>query len=409
MTFSLDETGNSGDVVVRPGKAMFGSQPVFALAAVGESPGAPDLGDAIRALIREHRVDGAETEVKGGKIAKSRPVFVLALVRHLAEHGHPVLVELVDKGYHLATQIAQHFLLGVPTLGGGLDPHSRETWVLSNRLAEAVYDHADRDLYELYSTAALSRSLDDFYRFAVAYALRFNASLAASDANGSPDLTALAEAVKYGYGASMAFDAYRKKPDLSDEQVVEDFLPLPDTDNRGNRLAMHPHATSFLNLLARMNRVATDLGSPDLILVHDEQLQLAPVITEHYQALTSGAFSFLDGRLSGSGLPYEGNVLYTFSDDHDLRFKDSKDKPGVQAADVVAAACRVYYERSTDPEARPSAALEEASELLSHLSDGGSPQGVNVVAPYGLARATFARSWPPAPPWSLVPPPKMGR
>ena len=39
MTYYLDETGNSGDVVVRPGKKMFGGQPVFALAAVGESPG----------------------------------------------------------------------------------------------------------------------------------------------------------------------------------------------------------------------------------------------------------------------------------------------------------------------------------------------------------------------------------
>src|SRR5690606_601590 len=99
--------------------------------------------------------------------------------------------------------------------------------------------------------------------------------------------------------------------------IVEDFLPVPDTDNRGNRLAMHPHATSFLNLLARMNKVATDLGRPNLTLVHDEQLQLEPVVTMHYEALTSGAFEFLDGRLAGSGVPYEGNALYTFSDDHD--------------------------------------------------------------------------------------------
>src|SRR5690606_18810190 len=137
------------------------------------------------------------------------------------------------------------------TLGGGLDPHSIQTWALSNRLAEVVYDHADRDLYELYSTAALSRSSDDLRQFAVTYALWINARLAAAPATDTPDTAALAEAMTWGYGASRAFDAYVKQPDYSDEQIVEDFLPVPDTDNRGNRLAMHPHATSFLNLLAR--------------------------------------------------------------------------------------------------------------------------------------------------------------
>ncbi len=408
MTFYLDETGNSGDVVVRAGREMFGGQPVFALAAVGESPGAPDLGDAIRALVKEHHVDGAETELKGGKIVRSRPAFVLALIRHLVEHDHPIVVELVDKGYHLAVQIVQHFLLGVPTLGGGLDPHSVKTWALANRLAEVVYDHADRGTYELYSSAALSRSTGDLYRFAVAFALRFNASLAAADANHTSDKAALAEAVTYGYGASVAFDAFRKKSDFEDEQIVGDFLPLPDTDSRGNRLAMHSHATSFLNILARMNRVATDLGCPNLTLVHDEQLQLEPVVLQHHEALTSGVFSFLDGRLAGAGVPYEGNVLYTFSGDHDLRFEDSKNAPGLQAADVVAATCRVYYQQATDPTAKTPEALEDAARLLAHLSDGGSPRGVNTVASYGRARSTFARGLPAVPPWSLIPPPRLG-
>ena len=368
MTFYIDETGNSGDVVVRSGKEMFGGQPVFALAAVGDSPGASDLGDAIRKLADEHGVAGAETEVKGGKIAKSRPAFVLALVCHLVEHGHPVLVELVDKGYHLATQIAQHFLLGAPTLAKGLDPHSVETWALSNRLAEVVYDHADRDLYELYSAAALSRSRADLHRFAVAYALWVNARFTAAQANDAPDVELLAEAMKWGFLTSTAFDTYRKKPDLSDEQVVEDFLPIPDTDNRGNRLAMHPHATSFLNLLARMNKVATELGRPDLTLVHDEQLQLAPVVTEHYEALTSGKFSFLDGRLSGSGLPFEENVRYEFSDDHDLRFAD---RQVLELASHPRAGGR--HDRDRQPEPRGD---EHQTRRHHRPTDGESPRPV---------------------------------
>jgi hypothetical protein len=214
--------------------------------------------------------------------------------------------------------------------------------------------------------------------------------------------------VKYGWAASRWLDDFLKEQSLSSEDVVSDFLPLPDADRRGNRIAVLPHASSLLNLLARMNRVTADLGSPDLNLVHDEQLQFEPTIEHHHQELSSGRFEFLDDELDSSGLPYAGYVRYGFSGEQRLHFLDSKNSPGVQAADVVAATCRVYYDQTGDPDRKVRRALEETAELLAELTGADDGQGVNTVAPYDRMRTTFSREWPPVPPFMEVPDPLWG-
>lgn len=394
MWLFLDESGNTGDVVLLPGKEPFGGQPVFVLGAVGAGTGA-SLEEMLSALVAQHRVplSGSRNglqEVKGATVVQRRPEFVRDLVRSLAENHHPIIVEVVDKAFFLSANLVLHFLLGAPIASGVVDTHTPEGLALENRLVETIDRHTTREVFEAYCRACRSRSPGDLYAFMRAFALQYVPLLMRAHATEAPFVQ---EVCYFAKLATEAFETLRSEP-YSDEELVEDFLPFPDRNARGEILAMLPHSSAFANLLARANRFATETDGGAILVVHDEQAHFGQIIAGYHDNLVNGRFTYLDDALDGADVPYGDMVRYTFPEGQTLQFEPSHRVAGIQVADILAATCRLIFERrALGKEALPPA-LVEVVKILRTLRDAKNGQGVNVVSTMQKAWSFFNPNGP---------------
>lgn len=106
--YYLDESGNSGDLVKTKLDLQFGQQSIFALSCIGID----DLAKAekfIQELKAKHKI--FDEELKSSEIYRSKPEAILDIAKFLTREQCPVLVELVDKKYCVATSIVSHQIL----------------------------------------------------------------------------------------------------------------------------------------------------------------------------------------------------------------------------------------------------------------------------------------------------------
>jgi hypothetical protein len=100
ITYFIDESGNTGDLILGGETLSYGGQPYFGLGCLGIKDLTQFEAD-ISALKLKHWIQS--NDLKSTKIYKSKPAFILDLVKLIANDKTPFFIERVEKKFFVAT------------------------------------------------------------------------------------------------------------------------------------------------------------------------------------------------------------------------------------------------------------------------------------------------------------------
>jgi len=353
----IDESGNTGDAIVHAPSGAFHGQPSFALACVGESAEGTRLPGILDRLRQKHRGLGAELK---GRAMKKRPTLAMDLLGMLYEEGVPILIELMDKWYYVATNIATYVCAKAPWFDLRA-PLSREA---ANAISDLIVEQLGPPVMGAYSDFAQTPSATTLATFEATLLRALAESQTRAGDSQAKELVEMATAM-----TDDAFEAYRRVA-THDSQAHEAFLPEPDRTRTGNPVAMLAHAPAFTNLYGRLNRYASDARS--VVVVHDEQLHVDHVLRAYAKTLDSNVHADDLARLTGTAGPNWRFEPGKFS----LRFEKSDLTPGIQVADVLASFCT---QRLNEIIAGKSVSSHEVAGVLGSIRDQTNSVGINLV------------------------------
>lgn len=357
MTFFIDESGNSGDLVNSGSAYDFDGQPYFVLAAIGVEEEA-GLAQAVNDLCSRHRVRVGELKSKS-KVLQNRPEFFGDLTRHICEGNYPFFIEVVDKRYFLYTQIVTYVLMS-PYLQIVED---EQTLRLRCLTADFLYYECKNDVLDAFITACRTPTKE-----AVATVFTKLMTFALNAAEDFPIRS-------YGQGVQrMVAEGVQLLTDMLqvDSQSYLRFLPAGDRSKRDRNVWILPNLTSTTNIYARINLWCHG-NMENIRLIHDEQVHFDQIILNgksRVEAFTENIF----------GLPTP-NANYIFQTNAPLEFSASHDSIGIQVADVVAGSVMRFYRDRKLGEAIDYR-FEAAVQLLLNKADPESGVGVNQVVPW---------------------------
>lgn len=308
MDYFIDESGNSGDLVLTGEQLDFHDQPFFTLCALGVK-NQPALLETLERLKQKHKVEGEEVKSTG---LRKKLGFTLELLDALLDQDVPILIEAVDKKFMVCATIVNTMLL--PPLEG-LSEGSDEQFFRS-LMADYLFDHAPKNIIFRYLQACSQPSAD---------AVRAVAQLlAALGDTGNSNADAVSFAIRS--------HAREVLEDLATNLVNEPggyakYLPISDLSKNGKPVWVLPNLSSLTNLYARINLLhRRDLGG--VRLVHDEQLQFDDI-------LRSGKAAMEALRESASSV-FTPNSDFNVEKPVPVHFASSATEGCLQVADVVA-------------------------------------------------------------------------
>ncbi len=139
MNLYVDESGNTGETLIKDGKFNFTEQPLYVLAAIlpGEKEGL--LKDFIAELLKKHKIKA--NELKAGKVYEKKPLLLVDLIDHLVSNRIPSFIELMDKLYYLSIQITNYFISPLTQLNNSVIARN-------NHIASTLAGYLNTDIYE---------------------------------------------------------------------------------------------------------------------------------------------------------------------------------------------------------------------------------------------------------------------
>ncbi|MEO3988163.1 DUF3800 domain-containing protein [Plesiomonas shigelloides] len=311
--YYIDESGNTGDLIVTEKNTNFSSQEYFTLACIGlENSRLGELFEYIEKLKKKYKIQSKElkfSKIKG--LFGKKIGFMLELTKYIEEESD-FIIEIVDKKYIVSTNIV-NCLINPPYFQPDMEPEQAKSMHLE--LSQWVYDHVPEDFFIKFTNASRSPSEESLIGL-------FNDLLNITKKVNSP----LTEAVCMGIEESLD-DFHRFKQQINlDREAYTYFFPLPDLNKRGEVLAILPYIGSFYNIHARLNYIsARDLSN--VVIVHDNQSHFDDILTHYHESATStkvdnpSAFEYTD---------------FNFTNISHLEFKDDKEAIGLQIADIYA-------------------------------------------------------------------------
>ncbi len=346
--YYIDESGNSGDLVRAQSNFEFSGQQVFVLACIGIND-EKNLGAELSRLRAKHHVQA--TEVKSTHI-KKKPKFIEDIAAFIKHHQLPLMVELVDKKFFIVANIINTLVL--PPVGESyLMPEDR---YVRNVMAEYVHTYAPVAVIEAYIQAC-----DDPTNTSVKRA--FVSLLTWLDCCQQNDEVArcIAESVRE------SFDEFQSLCD-TDSQAIFRYLPVPDSNKRGQSIWMLPNLSSLTNIYARINKL---LGRSidGVTITHDEQL--------HFDTIFQDSKTLAETLGRSGELPVMPHSDYRFVEQATLNFSDSKNSPGIQAADLIAGFVMRYTKKVLHDRRSPSHGERVAFKSVARLVDTNLGLGIN--------------------------------
>ncbi|EKQ58377.1 hypothetical protein WS7_21405 [Xanthomonas citri pv. malvacearum str. GSPB2388] len=353
MRFYLDESGHTGDTVHSGRDFDFSGQLYFVLAAVGVRDQA-QFEQGITALRERHQL-GAQ-ELKSSELIR-HDAFIFELVEWLCAIDSPILVEVVDKRFYVC------IFLVISTLMRNDYNHCDpvQSYLLNNRVADALYEHASDSVLNSFIEACKSPSdhalmtvLGGLYR-----TLIIEPIVALSAEERLLKEIAIEAGIRYHSARQDDADAFF------------DFLPRPDFGKRHQAVWMLPNQTSLANIYARINML---LGKnlQGIEIRHDEQQQYAKILLESLkQAERAGLHS---------GLPLTPNSDFLFIEKIELAFENSTQSLGIQVADLIAGSVMRFYRSRRNGTSISEIQMRTINKILS-LTTPSKPVGINQVLP----------------------------
>lgn len=359
VSFYIDESGHSGDLVKTGNAYDFLDQPYFSLACVGIED-EERLAHLVNDLKLRHRLPSGELKSKG---LISKPAFIAELIEKILDEHLPIFVEVVDKRYFVCIQLVINQLLP-PILGYGHDPKSG---YLRNALVDFLYDYVPDSVLDRFVESCILPS-DHSLMSAFGSQMRFAWILQQNSQTVAFGLTV----------EQMVQDAIveYKKMRGEDSNAYLRFLPSTDLNRHGKNVWMLPNLTSLTNIYARINLFRKQ-RLDGVRIVHDQQLELEQILRDAKHAAET---------IKDVGtVPYVPCADYHFDESASLEFKHSHESIGIQVADVIAGATMRYY-RSLHSD--PTTIATEISRAMKALRESGNPRtghGVNQVVPTRMA------------------------
>jgi len=350
MTFYLDESGHSGDVVNSGDGFDFKGQPFFSLAAVGLSD-EEAVATRIFELREQHRIPAGELKSKS---LNSKPIFVAQVIDYLQSIAAPIFVEVVDKRYFICVHITGFHLLA-PCMGFAEGPPLA---FLRNALADFLNAVVTNEILDTFVEACLNPSEALVMRsFDLLEELGKNLL---SNPSSRDMAQGLCMTVTGARSELLALKA-------TDSNAYLRFLPSPDLNKRSKRVWMLPNLTSFTNIYARLN-LYFGQKLQGIHIVHDQQLEIDEILQSSKLAAE---------QIGQHGeQPYTPRSNFSFKEMATFAFAQSHEGIGLQVADVVAGAVMRYFRDG--PQAL-HADLALAVENLIDASDGRTGYGINQV------------------------------
>lgn len=356
VSYYIDESGHSGDLIKSGNALDFGGQPFFSLACVGVDD-ETRLDREITRLKSKYRI--ASAELKSAHL-KSNPALVLDLVEFVCGERLPFFIEVVDKKYFLCAEIVNWHVLP-PTSRLGIDFFAN---VIRNKFADYLYDHAHAAVFEKF-IAACAVPCEQTLRES------FNTLLSLTERDR------IDSDVAYGIHINTAksFNGYDNLKQKSKDAHLQ-FLPLPDYGKRSKVLWMLPNLSSFCNIYARINLYHGG-NLTGVRMIHDKQKHLDGILERNKQ--------FAESLLKDGDAVYTPHANYRFTQSVPLSFAESDRSSGIQTADVLAGfTVRHFKERVTDANSINPTTQAAFDKLLEH-SDPANGVGMNLVVPSRLA------------------------
>jgi len=356
ISFYIDESGHSGDVVNSGAAYDFLDQPFFVLAAVGIENEA-FIAQQINALRFTHRMPAGELKSKS---LQSRPAFVYDLLSLVCNQELPFFVEVVDKRYFVCIQLVNSQLL--PSILGFKD--GPKMHFIKNTLVDFLYDEVSDHVLNQFVAACMKpsdQSLMSAFGSQLLFSIGKSATSDAQDIRDSMHHMVIEAMKEYVEMRKEDSDAYFR------------FLPSPDLNKRGKLVWMLPNLSSLTNIYARIN-LFRKKKLEDVRLVHDQQPELDDILRNAKRAAES---IIKDTKTE----PFTPHSDYLFIESAPLEFVRSHESLGIQVADVIAGTVmRFYRDRLRGNAASPLETTEAVMKLL-RKSDESTGIGVNQVVP----------------------------
>lgn len=314
--FYIDESGNTGDLIMTKDNLNFSSQEYFTLSCIGlKDEKLNKLNLFIKNLKSKYKIQNKE--LKFGKIKHifGRKIgFILELLKYIEEDSK-ILIEVVDKKYIIATNIV-NCLVNPPYFQEKKDFEIEKTLHLI--LAQWIYDYISNDFFVKFSNIARNPSeegLNELFQNLIDEIEKINNESSSS----------IRENVKESIDD---FKTMRQQSidnnDMRDAYTY--FLPLPDKNKRDELIGMLPHIASFTNLHARLNYIFKNYLA-SITIIHDNHAHFNEIIKIYHhdamkvEEIENNKFERAD---------------FNFTSLSTLEFHDDKNKIGLQIADIFA-------------------------------------------------------------------------
>lgn len=366
FNYFIDESGNSGDLIKKKFDLKFGNQPLFALACIGVF-NQDKTNCFFNELMKKHAI--TNDELKSSNLYFQNPQVFHDLFLHLKQEKYPLLVELVDKKFCIATQIVNHLIFPPYFMP---DESDGSVQYIRNGIADYISTNLPDNCYEAFFNACNTPSNQTILNAMETLKSFF---LSKNSDNDFAELTASS--------IDESIDDYNiLKARIGETEAVKKFIPIPDKTKNGLTIKLLPHVHSTFNLLARLNR----FHNKELHLVnlyHDKQNEFDYIIQSSKEMLEN-----MDTPYSG---PPVFHSDYELSSSAGLDFLDSKSSIGIQLADLTAGFINRYVNGYLYKQVDMKDIYHETFKVIVNHYNRISPLGINFVIPQSMQEIIFRK------------------
>lgn len=358
MTYNyyIDESGNSGDLIGKNIDLSFGGQPIFTLACVGIS-NEEELVTQVNKLKEKHGVK--DKELKSSDLYFAKPEFILDVAKLISDLRLPILVELVDKRYCIATSIVLHQIWPRHFTEDGPNEeaqHIRNGWAdyMAHNLKNTCYEK----FFEACKNPSEKNLLSSMHELISFFREKNNIFHPTEN---------IVECIQ------KTINEYRtSKKREGETEAVKYFIPIPDVKKNNKYVYLSPHVHSLFNLIQRLNKYhPKELGN--VTLHHDKQEDFDEILVYSKELMEKILQKSREKSIFDSGC----NVTHKLN----LEFVDSERSVGVQIADLVAGYFSRYINGVSYKEIIMKEIYHDIFMCFPRNYYPSSPLGINYVIP----------------------------
>lgn len=309
--FYIDESGNTGDLVVSEKNNNFSNQKYFTLACVSlQDSHIKYLEEYIEKLKLKYKIQAPELKFSkiNGLLGKKID-FVYELFKQIHKES-TFIIELVDKKYLICANIVI-CLVNPPYF----QRDAEQSEILHKVLCQWVYDNITLEFLIKFTNLARNPSeagLKELFEELLILAKNV------SDPLSEYIVESVTETIDI-------FGEFKEDKSL-DREAYTYFLPLPDMSKKGQLIGILPYISSFCNIHARINNLF-HRNLSEVEFIHDDQSYFDNIVKYYHDNAADNTI--------GESQKF-GYSDFVFTNISSLKFQNDKATIGLQVADVVA-------------------------------------------------------------------------